>query len=369
MLQIEKISVFLLMAGLFFAGTGALFADNNTAFEYFRKAADKEWGRDYLAAASLFEEAHVQADDPVLKANALMNVARCYRKAQRYGKEFDVLQGLIAGHVSRINYTAVVQRQYEIAHLFFKGYREVFVSWLPFIKKEDRTAELFQKVLENAPCAEDAPEIRLALGRIYLDDQKPEEAAEEFKKTIQLYPETKEAKYAALELANVYVQQAENGDGDGRYAKEAIEALNFYLEKHPNDPETQWIRDSLKKVHSYIAKRYCNLGDFYRKKGKTETAERYYALVLTDYPNTPEAEKAEKQLAKLDQEFLSSRKQYTPEEKKFIEKTLPAEPQSIITHPEESNGRWLLPIRNVRSTVKAPQKATFEREAVNDDDL
>ena len=368
MLQFEKISVFLLTAGLFLSGAGLLFADDSAAMEAFRKGANQEKEKKFQSAAASFEEAQLEADDPVLKANALMNAARCFRKAGLYGKEFDVLQGLVKGHVSRINYTAVVQRQYEIASLCFKGHRDYFVSWLPFIKKDDRTAEFFQTVLENAPCAEPAPEIRLALGRIYLNDQKPIPAAEEFRKTIQLYPDTKEAKFAALELANVFVQQAETGDGDGKYAKEAIETLNQFLEKYPDDPEAEWIRNELKKVHSYVAKRYCKLGDFYRKSGKNDTAQRYYALVLTDYPNTPEAQIAEKKLAKLDQSFTSSRKEYTPEQRNFIEKTLPGEPANIIVHPEESNGRWLLPVRNIKGSVKAPMKEFSQKEEVIDDD-
>ena len=369
MLRNEKISVFLLTIVLFLAGILPVSADDAASMAYFRKGAEKEKSGSWLSAAAEFEEAHVQADDPVLKANALMNIARCCRKAQQYGKEFDVLQSLINGHVSRINFTAVVQRQYEIATLFFKGHRDTFVSWLPFIKKDDRTAELFQTVLENAPCAEPAPEIRLALGRIYLNGQQPEKAAEEFKKTVQLYPETKEAKYAALELANVYVQQAENGDGDGKYAKEATEVLNLFLEKHPGDSETAWVRESLKKVNSYTAKRYCKLGDFYRKEGNNETAERYYALVLTEYPDTPEAETAEKKLAELDKDFTSSRKVYSKEEKQFIINTLPEEQQTILVAPEDSNGRWLLPVRNIRSTVSAPAKTTEQSEVVDDDAL
>ena len=78
----EKISVFLLTVGLFMSGTVSLFADNASAREAFRLGAEKEQKNKYLAAAEEFEEALVQADDPVLKANAMMNDARCYRKAQ-----------------------------------------------------------------------------------------------------------------------------------------------------------------------------------------------------------------------------------------------------------------------------------------------
>ena len=80
--------------------------------------------------------------------------------------------------------------------------------------------------------------------------------------------------------------------------------LENFLNKYPNDSEAEWIRRSIEKVHSHIAKRYCKLGDFYRKSGKKDTAQRYYALVISDYPNTPEAKKAEVQLSKLDKNFV-----------------------------------------------------------------
>ena len=365
----EKFSVFLSISFLFFMGSSGLLADDAASRTAFREGAEKEKNHKYIAAAKAFEEAHVQADDSVLKANALMNVARCYRKAQLYGKEFDVLQGLIKGHISRINFTAVVQRQYEIANLFFKGHRDYFVSWLPFIRKDDRTTELFEKVLENAPCAEPAAEIRLGLGRLYVNAQKPKEAAATFRKVLQLHPDTREAKYAALELANLFVQLAENGDGDGKYAKEALATLEKFLEKHPNDSETEWIRDSIKKVHSYIARRYCKLGDFYRKNGKNETAEHYYAAVLSDYPQTPEAKDAEKKLAQLDKEFTPSRKPYTPEEKKFRELAFPKEPDVILIQPDDSNGSFLLPVKDLKRNISDPPKMMNRKEEVDEDAL
>lgn len=365
----EKISVFLLTVGLFMSGTVSLFADNASAREAFRLGAEKEQKNKYLAAAEEFEEALVQADDPVLKANAMMNAARCYRKAQLYGKEFDVLQGLIKAHISRINFTAVVQRQYEIANLYFKGHRDYFVSWLPFIRKDDRTTELFEIVLENAPCAEPAAEVRLGLGRLYVNSQQPQKAAETFRKVLQLHPDTREAKYAALELANLFVQLSESGDGDGKYAKDALETLDAFLKKYPNDKETSWIRQSIQKVHDCIAKRYCKLGDFYMKTGKNDTAQRYYAIVLSEYPDSPEAAEAEKKLAKLDKNYTPIKRPLTRKERKFVEASFPKEPEVILIQPDDSNGSFLLPIKDLKRNVSAPEKMINIKEEVDEDAL
>ena len=40
----------------------------------------------------------------------------------------------------------------------------------------------------------------------------------------------------------------------------------------------------------------------------------------------------------------------------------------LIVHPEESNGRWLLPVRNIKGSVKAPMKEFSQKEEVIDDD-
>ena len=209
----------------------------------------------------------------------------------------------------------------------------------------------------------------MGLGRLYVNDQKPKKAAEVFKKVLELHANTVEAKYAALELANLFIQLAESGDGDGKYAKDALETLEAFLKKHPKDPESVWIRNSIKKVHSYIAKRYCRLGDFYKKSGKQETAERYYSMVISDYPETEEARTAEKKLAEMDDKFVPSKVPYTPAERKFVEKAFPEEPDVILIQPDDSDGRFLLPVRDLKRNVSAPQKTITVKEKVDDDAL
>ena len=71
------------------------------------------------------------------------------------------LQKLAEGHVTRINFTEVVKRQFEIGDKFFAGHRDRFLSWIPFITKDDRTMEIYEKALKNAPCTTAAPTIVL----------------------------------------------------------------------------------------------------------------------------------------------------------------------------------------------------------------
>ena len=107
-----------------------------------------------------------------MKANALNNAARAYRQAELYGKEFDCIERLIDEHMSRIDFTWAVNREYEIADAFYNGHRDAKFAWFPFIKDYDRFLECSEAALNHAPCSESAAAVRLRLGLMYLEDQK-----------------------------------------------------------------------------------------------------------------------------------------------------------------------------------------------------
>ena len=288
--QPMHLKIFLvLLSSLFFL---TAFADEKAAQEAYSTGREREKQGRFLTAADYYLESEVQADDPVQKVNALISAARAYRKARKYGAEFDCLQKLAEGHVTRINFSEVIKRQFEIGDKFFAGHRDRFISWIPFIKKDDRTIEIYEKALKSAPCAESAPEARLRLGRLYLDNDKPNKATQCFAETLKLHPDSQEARYAALELSNTLLHQSRRGDGDNQNAKLALEAFDSFLEKHPDDPQSDWIRRSRDEVYNIMAERLYNIGKFYMNAQKYDVAQRYFATVIKDYTKTKPASSA-----------------------------------------------------------------------------
>lgn len=351
-----------LLAGITFL---SVHGDDKAAQDAFSSGLSLEKERRFLQAADQYKEAEVQADDPVRKANALIAAARVFRKAKRYGSEFDCLQSLAEGHVTRINFAEVVKRQFEIGDKFFAGHRDRFVSWIPFIHKDDRTIEIYEKALKNAPCSPSAAEARLRLGRLYLDDDKPDKAIHHFADAIKLNPESEEARYAALELANTLKVQSSRGDGDSQNAQKALEAFDSFLEKHPNDPKAEWIKRSREEVHNYIAERLCNIGKFYMKAKKYNVAQRYFAAIIQDYPKTKSAETAEAMLAEISKDYQNRGLVWTPDKRPFAESEFPREDMPVI-HSPEPKGKWLLPIRDVKGGAV---DRTAQEEVVTDDML
>lgn len=339
-------------------------ADDKAALDAFAAGREQENRREFLSAADFYLEAQIQADDPVQKANALINAARAFRKARKYGDEFDCLQKLAQGHVTRINYYEVVKRQFEIGDRFHAGHRDYYRSWLPFIKKDDRTIEIYEAAIKNAPCGPEAPEAMLRLGRLYLDDGKVDQAIRHFSEAIKLHPDTEAARYAALELSNALLTLAKRGDGDGTNAQLALEAFDSFLAKHPDDPQTDWIKRSREEIYGIIAARLCDIGKFYSRNRKYDVAQRYFTAVIKDYPSTKSTAEAENELAAINEEFRANNQEWTPEKRVFREEAFPAE-HSDTLHVPGSGSRWLLPIKDTRGGLVDRNK----EEVITDDML
>lgn len=333
--------------------TLTLAASDQDANVYLSQGRAREKDGSYRSAASRYMDAHLMADSSILRGNLLIAAARAYRKAELYGEEFDCLERLLHEHLSEVNFSQIVDREYKIGDLFFAGHRDLAFSWIPFIKEKDRTVEIYEAVLKTAPCHPRAGETRLRLSRIYIDDQKVDDAVRHLREIPKLYPDTPAAKYALLELCSLLYQMAERGDGDGSYSRQTIEACDNYLASFPDTPEVPWVKKTRQKARDGIASRIHAVGKYYYGRGKPELAEKYLAEVVRNYSNTSSAAESEKLLAQIDEDFEilpNQSRRYRPFKEKIPQIPIPKEDEPIMISPEFSGNRWLLPVRNLRKS-------------------
>jgi outer membrane assembly lipoprotein YfiO len=312
------------------------------------KAVAKEKAGDFKSAGDEYLAAEHFADDPVLKANAIKKAGECYRQANLLYKEFECCESLLNAFPSSIDFAATVQREYEIATLFYQGKRDSALSWMPWIKDKDRALESFEAVIKHAPFAKFAPEMRLRLGRLYIDANKIDEATKVFRDVTKMYPKSEEAKFAEFELANILLQKSRRGDGDGAYVRQAQDALKKIIDKYPKDPEVGWAKESLAEAEQIAAKRLYGLASFYHRMDKDEAAQRYLNELIIAYPDDKSATSAEEFLGKMNQDYkpsgIEKKEPYTV---KYKLEAMPEEKEKIMIVPENSNGKWMLPIEDL----------------------
>jgi len=356
----RRFLILLPLFGVFFALT--LRGSDEEANAYIREAESLKKDKSFVSAAEKYLAAAKFADTPVIQANAIQNASLCYRNAKLYGKEFDCLERLLKQYISFVDFERAVMREYEIANDFYNGHRDVVYSWLPFIKDADRTTEIYEAALKNAACTDLSPEARLRLGDLYLTKNETEKAIAAYRQILTLHAGTREARYAALELARLYLERARRGDGDGAWTRMAMAALKDFLEKHPNDPEAPWAKKALDEVNALDAARVYALGRYYHRTGRDDLARRYLVRVIRTHGASEQSIPSERLLAEIDKTYVppdENAPREAPYEHKFDRHTIPMERNPIMVVPENSEGKWLLPIRDL-----APDIHVDSREAV-----
>ena len=329
-----------------FSCSFAVQADDDEARKKMVEAQAEMNDEDYRSAADAYLGADLLADSPDIKLEALQKAAVAFDKADLQYKRFKCLKKIIAGFADRVDFAKIVETEYEIANKFQQGHRDVSLSWLPWVTGPDKSVEIYETILKQAPFAKFAPELRLKLGRMQLEKGENKKALATFRELIKRHPKSKEAKYARFELANALKQMAGRaGDGDLHYASEADAVLKEIHKLYPKDPETPWINESLTETEALKAKRLYEWGVFYQSRENPEAATRYFNDLLARYPSCAQCADAKKRLADLDPEFKvppppQKNKQTDP----YPIKPMVYEKEVILVAPEASGGKWMLPI-------------------------
>jgi len=348
--------------------SSAIFATDEEADVELKNAKTALATSKFRKAGDYFMAARLYADTPEIKCQALIDAASAYGKANQRYKQFECLRDLITGFPDKIDFEGTIKKEYKIGNIFARGHRDITLSWMPWIKGEDKSIEIFETILKQAPFAKFAAPLKLRLGLIYLKDDKFQQALKMFKKVMKEHPNTKEDKFARFELANALVQLSiKAGDGDGMYAREAEGILRKTLKKYPNDPETKWIKQSIYETDDIRAKRLCDIAKFYVSRKNPEAATRYFHELLARYPTSVYAKTANKELESLDTEF---KPKPIPKSEKITYPMLELqeEPKVILIAPQASGGKWLLPIEDldldgVNAENEYQAKLSAKREA------
>ena len=319
-----------------------------------REAEALKKDKSFIYAAEQYLAAAKFAESPVIQANAIQNASLCYRNAGLYGKEFDCLESLLKKYITFVDFERAVMREYEIANDFYNGHRDVVYSWLPFIKDADRTVEIYEAALKNAACTNLSPDARLRLGEIYLSRGENQKAITTYRQILSLHPDTQAARYASLELARLYIELARRGDGDGSWTRLAMASLKDFLEKYPRDPEAPWARKALEEVNALDAARVYAIGRYYHRMGRDDLARRYLVRVIRTHGASEQSIPSERLLAEIDKTYVppaDEAPRTEPYEYKFERHTIPVERNPIMVVPENSDGKWLFPIRDLTPDI------------------
>lgn len=329
-----------------------LAAEDVTTTDKFQAGLEKQKAGNYVSAADSFLDAEFLARDIKMKAEAAKEAMNCYRKANLLYKEFTVIEKLLNSYPAEVDFGKLVEREYEICDKYFKGHRDPefwSLRWIPWLTGPDRSEEMLKKALKHAPFAATAPQAKLRLAVLLLEDGKTDDALKELRELIKDHPSSKYCKFAYLELGNALFQLSMRGDGDGKYNSEALSVFQKFIKTYPQAAEIEWINKCLLRSKDIQAERLLGIAKFYKRIGRTAPAERYLNDILVQYPDSQSAAASEEILAQLDKSYTPEG--FRPELKSRYQQydviPIPSQQSRIIMVPENSNGKHLFPIKDL----------------------
>ena len=337
----------LLTAAVLFAG--AVYAGDAESSAIFSEGLKAFNAKDYIDAAEIFARAEHKADSVELKLKAALREVESYRKAGYRGKEFEAIEKVIRRYPTHIDYKKLVDREYALGDAYFHGYADpAFWSlrFIPWLTDKDRMFEIYEAALKHAPFAPSGANARLRLAVRCLQKNENDKALKLLKEIIRIYPDTETARYAMLELGNAFSEMSLTGDGDGKHFDEAMSIFRDFKTKYPQLTENEWVKHTEAKARNAYAKRLHNIAKFYHREGRDEPAAAYLLEVMRRFPDTESAAESEKLLTRLDKTYFPAptTPAVVPEFPQYETLKFPEEERKLLLAPENSNGKFLLPI-------------------------
>ncbi|HCG77502.1 MAG: hypothetical protein COZ37_02305 [bacterium (Candidatus Ratteibacteria) CG_4_10_14_3_um_filter_41_18] len=226
-----------------------------------------------------------------------------YRIGELYFKKGDDLKAFWAFQKTIENYpktsliNEIVAKEFEIANSLFNGRRKR-VAKIP-ITGSRKTAELFEKIVENEPFSKYAAESQYKIGLSYLRENDEEKAKEAFEKVADNYPKTKWAEEASYQLIVFSTKKNQRITKDQSHLSETIEKCKEFKSTFSESKKEEQINALMENARQKEAEKLYQIGLFYERKRESKAATIYYEKIIRLYPETSASKTAEEKLKKL----------------------------------------------------------------------
>lgn len=227
-------------------------------------------------------------------------VARSYEAKGKDEKAFKEYQKLLEKQPKLTNYTEILQQQFVIANKFLDGKWFKLWGFIPFFPSMEKTATMYEKVVNNGPFSDIAPQAQMNIGKAREKQKNYPLAAKAYATAADRYHARPPIAAEALYREGLsHQKQAQTADYDQSTAGQAIATFTDFMTLYPDEkrvPEAQKIIGSLRKEQ---ARGHLHIARFYEKRRKWIAAETYYNEVVNlmlDEPNSIYATEAKQKI-------------------------------------------------------------------------
>ena len=232
-------------------------------------------------------------------------IGRCYEAKKMDEKAFNAYQVLLEKpeYARKVDAADVQRRQFAIAVRFLHGQWFKLFGYVPFFPSMDKTADMFEKIVNFGPYGELGPPSQMNIGVARVKEKDYPLAVKAYALAADRYSaQPKIAVDARYKEAMAYDKQAKTADYDQSVAGQAIATFTDFMALYPDDPRVPAAQRIITTLKAEEAQGNFNIAQYYEKQKKLEGALIYYNEVLLSDAGSPLANQARQRIDKLKKE-------------------------------------------------------------------
>lgn len=233
-----------------------------------------------------------------LRDRGLYLLAEAY---YRYGdriRAFYHLDELMDFHPASPLFQQALQRQYDIADAFLRGYKMRFLG-IPLLSGEDYGVEILFRIQQRSPGSPLAEKSLLRTADYYYADAQFDLAEDTYAAYVRSYPRSPLVPRARLRQAFANYAQFRGLRFDATPLVDARTQLVDLIAQYPDLAEQENLREFIDRIDSTFARKLLVTADYYERTRENQAAAYYYRYILQTYPDREEAAIAQQRLEAL----------------------------------------------------------------------
>lgn len=216
-------------------------------------------------------------------------------KLAEFWPAYEAYQKVVDKYPGSQFFDLAIERQFSIGNLYLAG--EPQRIWkIPLLPSMEKTVEIFQNVIDNAPYGPYAAPAHFRIGLARENQKNWSKAIEAYTDLLDRYPRSDLADDAQYQIGYAWYQASSEPDYDQSAAKKSIEAFQEFQVRYPNSEKIAQAENYIEELTERRVQGSYNIARFYEGQNNYKAAMIYYNEVIRQGPQSNQASKAKERL-------------------------------------------------------------------------
>jgi len=192
-------------------------------------------------------------------------------------------------------YYPSLERQYDIADQFLRGWKDSFLG-LRILERKEEATEMLYRIQQRAPGTPLAEKALLRVADYYYSSGQYDIAADAYAAYVRGYPRSPLIPRVRMKQAFATLAQFRGIDFDATPVIDARRQLLDLSEAFPKLAEDENVGALVARIDEALAKKLLSRARFYRRTHKHSASAYYYRYLISMYPESEEAQIARREM-------------------------------------------------------------------------